>query len=95
MTTQKEILVQMKEHARNQDKNIRDMKNIVGELSDNIRQINDANILHHTESKNKLNSIYNTIMLLSGKYFWLIVIMIFAFLIVAGFGDQLTKIPFL
>ena len=53
-------------------------------INQNIKILNDQNILHSTESKSRDNNILERLKVLTEKYWWLIIVLIAALVISLG-----------
>lgn len=63
-------------------------------IQDNLKQLNDQNVLHtatvtneHTNQSNNIRNIIDTLKIMTDKYWWLILVLIGALLTVTGYSN--------
>jgi predicted RNA-binding protein len=84
------ILVEMKTQTIAMKDIMYDQKEILKVLSENIKQINDANILHHSTNSAQIVTIKEKIQQLMDKHFWLIVFFAVCLMIALGYNEILS-----
>jgi hypothetical protein len=55
-------------------------------IRDNLKQLNDSNILHQTRTSDEHKDFADKITFVMAKFWWLIVVLIAALLVVTGYG---------
>jgi hypothetical protein len=75
-----EALVKMEYHFK-------EMKDVVAEMSKNIRQINDANILHHAETSKDHKKFEELILIVVNKGFWVFIVVLGLLMIALGYSE--------
>lgn len=55
-------------------------------IQENLKALNDSNILHQSESAHDRNNILDKLKVMTDKYWWLILVLIAALLVVTGYG---------
>lgn len=79
----KEALIKMEYH-------LKEMKEVVIEVSKNMKQMNDANILHHVETSKDHKKFEETILLLVSKGFWVFIFLLMLLMLALGY-TEVTK----
>ena len=54
-------------------------------INDTLKLLNDQNILHATRNEEQHKSIIEKLKVLTEKYWWLIIVLVGAILVIAGF----------
>ena len=62
------------------------------EMKDNLKILNDHNILHHENSIKEHENIKEKLQVLTGKYWYLIVFLIVMLLVVMGHKEAMTAL---
>lgn len=83
-----EILVEMRNHTAGMEK-------IMDKLHDNIKAVNDSNLLHHTKIVDTQKDIREKVLMLTNRYWWMIIFLIVAMMIVLGYEEILKILPFM
>ena len=65
----------------------RNIASSMGHIKDNLKTLNDHNILHAEKSCIEHKTFSQQIQLLTGKYWWLIIALICSLLIVMGYQE--------
>jgi len=67
-----------------------DIANSLKGIQGNLKLLNDHNILHSTKTEAEHNTIMERLKTLTDKYWWLILILIAAVLLMAGYKQVAT-----
>jgi hypothetical protein len=55
-------------------------------IQENLKQLNDSNILHQTKTSDEHKDFADKISLMMAKFWWLIIVLIAALMIVTGYS---------
>lgn len=75
-----EAVIELREANKSISDSMRDIKN-------NLRILNDQNILHISNTEKEHKSILNSLQVLTGKYWWLIIALLVIVLVVMGYKE--------
>lgn len=65
----------------------RSIASSMGHIKDNLKTLNDHNILHAEKATQEHQTIIEKLTLLTGKYWWLILILLAIILLVMGYKE--------
>lgn len=67
----------------------RSIADSMGHIKDNLKTLNDHNILHAEKTQQEHNTIIEKLTMLTGKYWWLILILLGIILLVMGYKEAI------